>query len=521
MDFIAFSLDHYANAIVGLCLVTVIALYFRSNPLRHSGWFVMRRFINWFPLGMTYSFLYMGRYNLNVSKNALGGLMTNEQFGNIFAIGTTVYAFSFLLNGPLVDKIGGKRGILIAALGASFANILLGVLTYFVVLGKIKTNIVLAYSVLYALNMYFQSYGAVSIIKVKAYWFHVRERGLFGAIFGALISIGIYFAFDWGGKIVELTKANSTGGWFHDLLQKIFASGATVDGHAVNATWAVFFIPAAVMLAWVVLDLWLIKDLPEDAGFPHLDTHDASSGQMQVELTTLDLLKKVFASKMMLLIALIGLTSGIFRNGIQNWYFIFAAQVQQPGAEFFKNHWGLLLCIFGIVGGFFGGWISDNLFQSRRAPPAAMLSALVVVLTILMAACMTSTPLFLGLCCVLVVMASVGLTSLMAGTAATDFGGRKATATCSGIVDGCTYLGSAIQSFFIGHLVPNDKAGSAATFLGLTRDWHWWPLFMIPFALLGLVIAIKLWHDLPEATRRYLSQQENLRHEKKTAPAAG
>ena len=27
--------------------------------------------------------------------------------------------------------------------------------------------------------------------------------------------------------------------------------------------------------------------------------------------------------------------------------------------------------------------------------------------------------------------------------------------------------------------------------------------FMIPFALIGLTIAIKLWHDLPEATKRY------------------
>jgi len=503
MEFITFILDHYANAIVGLSLVAVIAIYFRSNPLRHSNWFTIRRFINWFPLGMTYSFLYMGRYNLNVSKNALGGLMTNQEFGTIFAIGTLVYGVSFLVNGPLVDRIGGKRGIIIAAVGASLANILLGVLTYFVVLGKVKASIVPAYSALYALNMYFQSYGAVSIIKVKAYWFHVRERGVFGAIFGALISIGIYFAFDWGMKIVALTKAGSTGGWFHDLLQKIFATAATVDGHPVNATWAVFFIPAAIMLFWVALDTWLIKDTPEGAGFPHLDTHDASSGHMHIELTTLDLLKKVFASKLMLLIALIGLTSGIFRNGITNWYFIFAAEVKQPGAEFFKDHWGLLLCVFGIAGGFLGGWVSDHLYQSRRAPPAAMLCALVVGLTVMMALYLFSAPLFLGLCCVLVVMASVGLTSLMAGTAATDFGGRKATATCSGVVDGCTYLGSAIQSFFIGCLVPSEKAGEAATFMGLTRDWHWWPIFMVPFAILGLGIAIKLWHDLPEATRKY------------------
>lgn len=507
MEFIASTLDHYANLIVGVLLVAVIAAYFQANPLRHSSWFTIRRFINWFPLGMTYSFLYMGRYNLNVSKNALGTLMTKEEFGNIVAIGTAVYAFSLLVNGPLVDKIGGKRGILIAALGASVANVFLGMLTYFTAIGKIHGHMVAAYSTLYALNMYFQSYGAVSIIKVKAYWFHVRERGVFGAIFGSLISIGIYFAFDWGQKIIELTKANSSGGWFHDLLQNVFATNVTVAGKAVDATWSVFFIPAATMFFWVFIDWWLIKDTPEEAKFPPFDTHDASSGHMHVELTTLDLLKKVFASKLMLLIALIGLTSGIFRNGIQNWYFIFAAEVKQPGAEFFKNHWGLLLCIFGIIGGFFGGWVSDNLFQSRRAPPAAMLSALVIGLTIVMAAYLFSAPLFLGLCCVLVVMASVGLTSLMSGTAATDFGGRKATATCSGIVDGCTYLGSAIQSFFIGHLVPSEKAGEPTTFLGITRNWHWWPVFMIPFAILGLAAAIRIWHHLPDATRRFNAEQ--------------
>ena len=176
-----------------------------------------RRFINWFPLGMTYAFLYMARYNLTVSKTALGSLMSNQDFGWIFGIGTLVYGVSFLVNGPLVDKIGGKRGIIIAAVGASLANIVLGVLTYLVVTDQLKMRLVVAFSVIYALNMYFQSYGAVSIIKVKAYWFHVRERGVFGAIFGTLISFGVYFAFDWGKAIVDMAKANPKGqiGWLH------------------------------------------------------------------------------------------------------------------------------------------------------------------------------------------------------------------------------------------------------------------------------------------------------------------
>jgi OPA family glycerol-3-phosphate transporter-like MFS transporter len=38
------------------------------------------------------------------------------------------------------------------------------------------------------------------------------------------------------------------------------------------------------------------------------------------------------------------------------------------------------------------------------------------------------------------------------------------------------------------------------------RDWHWWPLFLAPFGLLGLGVAIKIWNQLPEATRRFNAQ---------------
>ena len=68
--------------------------------------------------------------------------MSNEDFGWIFGIGTLVYGVSFLVNGPLVDKIGGKRGIIIAAVGASLANIVLGVLTYLVVTDQLKMKLV-------------------------------------------------------------------------------------------------------------------------------------------------------------------------------------------------------------------------------------------------------------------------------------------------------------------------------------------------------------------------------------------
>ncbi len=55
---------------VALCIAAVIAAYFGNNPLKHSRWFMARRFINWLPLGMTYAFLCMARYNMLVAKGA-------------------------------------------------------------------------------------------------------------------------------------------------------------------------------------------------------------------------------------------------------------------------------------------------------------------------------------------------------------------------------------------------------------------------------------------------------------------
>ncbi|MBV2167303.1 MAG: MFS transporter [Bdellovibrio sp.] len=489
-----------ALLLVSLCLAAVITLYFKNNPLGHTRKFMIRRFVNWFPLGMTYAFLYMGRYNLNVSKNALGDMMTKEQFGLIFAAGTITYGFSFLLNGPIVDKIGGKKGIIIAALGSAVMNLLMGGVTYLYLMGRLKTNMVLAFSVLFALNMFFQSYGAVSIIKVKAYWFHVRERGVFGAIFGTLISFGVYFAFDWGQAIVEASKLQIEGTKtaFQNFIQHIFA----IDTGTTNATWLVFTIPAFLLICWALIDMVLLKDSPKEANFDDFDTADASStdDDEKLDISIGFMLKKIFTNPVMITIALVDFTSGVLRNGIMQWYLVFAHEMKNTdvsfyeGSEFFIKNWGLLLCLTGIFGGFMSGIISDRVFNSRRGPPAALNNALMIILLIIMAFSLMRNPTVLGIAAIMITLAVIGVHSLMSGTAAADFGGKKMTATASGIVDGCVYLGSGIQSLAIGYLAH--------------KDWHYWPLFLLPFAGMGLFLSIRMWNELPAATKKYILEVE-------------
>src|SRR3954468_8242259 len=228
--------------IVILC--AVIALVVRRLPrvdVGHTDEFRRRRVLNWLPLGLTYAFLYMGRYNVNslVDRN----LLTHSEFGNIDSVGAMVYGIAFLLNGPLTDRWGGRVTILIAAGGSAACNLAIGLI--YMQTGSPPS--VAGLMVLNAVNMYFQSFGAVSIVKVNASWFHLRERGTFGGIFGILISLGLYFAYDLGARIVDFLQVE----WL-------------------------FWIPAILLFTFFILSAIFVRNNPSDAGFEDFDLGDAT-----------------------------------------------------------------------------------------------------------------------------------------------------------------------------------------------------------------------------------------------------
>lgn len=438
-----------------LGLLVVISLLILSLPrieLGHSSHFLRRRFFNWFPLGLTYAFLYMGRYNLTVAKNALGDLMTKEDFGVIFAAGTITYGVSFLVNGPLADRWGGRRTILIAAIGSALMNLAMG----FVVRAGITDDPKLVFSLLYAANMYFQSFGAVSIVKVNAAWFHVRERGVFGGIFGILISLGIYFAFDWGNWIVKT--------W--------------------STEW-VFFIPAAILVVFFAFDWFVIRDAPSDAGLEDFDTADASSGDDGPRLPVMEVIGRMVTNPVIVTIALIEFCSGFLRNAIMHWYIIYAKQTGIMDT-FVPTHWGKILCAAGILGGVFAGIISDRVFNSRRGPSAAILYGSMVVGSI--AAFFVLGSPVLGYLVAFMSLCIIGVHGMLSGTASMDFGGRKNVGIAVGIIDGMVYLGTGLQAVVLGYLLPKHEAA---------RDpdaWSAWPMAMLPVAIIGFLLTLRIWN---------------------------
>lgn len=440
-----------------LILVAVIALVVWRLPrveIEHSSAFRRRRMLNWLPLGLTYAFLYMARYNIVVWKD-VGGI-SQQDFGNIDAIGSLVYGVSFLLNGPLTDRWGGRVTILLSAGGALVVNVVIGIM---IAGGHLGSSPVATLAVLYAANMYFQSFGAVSIVKVNSGWFHLRERGVFGGIFGILISLGIYFAFDWGLRIAL----------------------------ALPPQW-LFFVPAAVLALFWVLSFLFVRDHPSQAGFEDFDAGDASSGDTGPRLAAFAIIKRMLTNKIILIIAVIELCSGFLRQGILKWYRDFAKGIG-IGDSFVYGHWGMVSCIAGITGGVFAGLISDHLFQSRRGPVSSVLYGIMVAGALLILA-LLGHPFMVSWIIAFMAMAIIGVHGMLSGVASQDFGGKKNAGTATGIIDGFVYLGTALQAVVFGNLLP-EKGSEAAK---QTDNWIAWPGAMLPMAILGLFFAVKIWN---------------------------
>jgi MFS transporter, OPA family, glycerol-3-phosphate transporter len=420
----------------------------------HSKEFRKRRAMNWLPLGLTYATFYMGRYNLNISSSHFMDAfsLSKADFGIIATAGFWTYALGVIFNGPLSDKIGGKKSILIGAVGALIVNLLVGLLF----LNGWQTKIIVGMSLLYSVNQYFQSFGALSVVKVNSHWFHVKERGVFGGIFGIMISSGYLLAFTLGGWILAHLP------WYY-----------------------VFIIPSMAIFVMFIIDLFLVKDKPSQAGFEDFNTGDATSYDPDKDkpVNLSYLFKKVLRNPIILTIMAAEFCTGFVRQGLLLWFTPFLKEVHNilPGSVLFDIA-SFGITVGGILGGLLCGFLSDRVFNSRR-PPVAFIFYMGQIIFILLLGWVSSpvAASFLnGICCMWI----FGVHGMLSGTASMDFGGTKAAATVAGMFDGIQYVASGLTGFLLG--AGLDKFG-----------WGAWTYMIIPFSVIGSLMMLRVWNATP------------------------
>ncbi|MSP59176.1 MAG: MFS transporter [Myxococcales bacterium] len=444
-------------------------------PVSHSAAFRLRRTLNWFPLGLTYATLYMGRYNFNVVKNDIGAWyhLDKAEMGLIATAGFWTYGLSVALNGPLADRIGGRKAILVGAAGAAVMNLIIGMLF----LGGFTAKLLVTMSLLWSANMYFQSFGALSVVKVNSTWFHVRERGVFGGIFGIMISSGYFLA-------------TSVGAWL-----------------LAHYHWtAVWLVPSAAIAVMCGVDYFLVRNRPSHAGHGDFDTGDGSRAH-EVDETPLpvgELVKKVIHNPVVVALIAAEFCTGFVRQGVMLYFTEYLDEIYHVTKKSPLYWWtGVAFMCGGIGGGMLCGWMSDRLFQSRR-PPVAFVFYLfqVVMLCVLGAALGRGTSMGQAGAIValgVTAMFIFGVHGMLSGTASMDFGGRKAAATVAGALDGIQYIGSGLTGFGLGWVLKTwSWDGGGAGHHEPAHAWLWVGC-IIPFSIFGALIMTRLWNAKPSS----------------------
>jgi len=449
--------------------------------------FKKRRTQNWLALGMLYAFFYMSRYNFAAVMVNLASTFgwTNTQLGVFETMMPLVYGLSVVLNGPIADRIGGKRAFLTGAVGVTIMNFLFGLCILAVQVPAVMSGsghgahvvtpavlrdglspetLLTTMAVVWGINGYFQSFGALSIVKVNAHWFHVRERGTFAGIFGVLIRFGLILAFS--GVPLILT-----------MLPLHFA----------------FWLPSAFVAVMFVINYFLMENSPEDAGYTGMDTGDGM-GQDDGKPASLGfVLQRVFASRITWTIAISSMMIGMVRRStVDSWYPKYFKEIYLGSSSanlaaylpYQATAWGIALC--GIVGGFVFGIASDRIYQGRRAPVITFgfLGMGTMLLLFGLADRLELGPWAAVVCLSLLSFFVNGAHGMIGGAASMDFGGRKAAATAAGLFDGMQYLASSFVGIGMGYTL--DHWGWKA--------WQWMP---IPFAIAGALLISRLWNVTP------------------------
>ncbi|MCD6310466.1 MAG: MFS transporter, partial [Candidatus Eremiobacteraeota bacterium] len=424
--------------------------------------FEMRRVNNWLPLGLMYAAFYMSRYNITVTNPALREAFnwSKEQFGWIISASLTVYGLSVLFNGPLADRIGGKKAIIVGGIGALIFNLLFAAGAFFKIFSWDHApwaTLLTYFTIVWGINMYFQSYGALSVVKVNAAWFNISERGIFAGLFGAMIQFGRILAIPVGGVIL----ASSSWEWVH-------------------------IIPAFVLAAMLIYVTVMVKDTPEELGYARQD--DVLEGEKEDEEKPSfgTIIRMIFGNPTLWIIAGAMLCTGLIRHTIEQWapsYFTDVHNVATDSMIFLVAFAGQVM--IGIFGSFVLGNISDRYFQSRRGPVTAIAYFAQAVL-LLIFWLINPGPWTAAILLMIIYFFLNGCHGLLAGTASMDFGGRKAAATAAGLLDGVQYLaGGLVTGALMGFIL--DKFG-----------WEVWALTIIPFAIIGGLLMASRWNVLPK-----------------------
>ena len=383
-----------------------------------------------------YAGYYLVRKNFTLAMPYLTELgYTKTDLGLALSGVSIAYGVSKFLMGSVSDRSNARAFMTLGLSCSAITMIVMGTL-------PIATSSVTIMFVLLLMNGWFQGMGWPPCGRVMVHWFSTNERGTKMAIWNVAHNIG-------GGLVGPIA---------------ILAMAMFADWHAI------LYLHGYFALAVALLIYLLVRDTPQSEGLPTIENHRqdfpktfAYSESHEKELTAKAIFfEHVLNNKFLWTIAFANAFVYFVRYGVLDWAPTYLNEVKHFSLE--QTGWAYAFYEFaGIPGTLLCGWISDRVFNGRRAP-------------------VTVGYLLLTLLCVLVywknppgnpnldiaMLMGIGFfiygPIMLIGVQALDLAPKKAAGTAAGFTGLFGYVGGAVAAnVVIGYVV--DTAGWDAGFM--------------------------------------------------------
>ncbi|MDX2065265.1 MAG: MFS transporter [Fimbriimonadaceae bacterium] len=366
---------------------------------------------------LTYAGFYLCRSNFSVAKPyliaAYPEAVTKSTLGEIASIGTLLYAAGKFLGGSLADSLSGKRTLVLGGIGAVLFTLLFG-------LGG-PPIFLLAWSA----NRFVQSFGWGGMVKITSRWFPGDANGRAMAF----ISLSYLFG-DFAAR-----KLLST--WFD-----------------AGSAWSQVYIFSAVGLALILVPtILLLRDNPGQVGLPEPPARRETAFSAEAPRTDLRWwarLIPLLSSPTFLTVCVLSFGFTFMRETFNEWTPTYLHEVgglsksaAGDASSYFPLFGGLSVIAVGFLSDRFRRWGNVAIIGTGLA-----LSALGLVwLSRLPAGHAFQTPVIAAIAFTL-----IGPYSLLAGAMSLDFGGKDASGTAAGWIDGVGYIGGILAGKWVADL---------------------------------------------------------------------
>jgi OPA family sugar phosphate sensor protein UhpC-like MFS transporter len=442
----------------------------KSYDPRYERW-------RWRTFGITW-LIYAGYYftrqasTFSVAKVALTDdpriTLSREQLGWIDSASLATYMAGQFLFGPLGDRFGPRR-ILMAGMAVSvLAAVASGFSTTFTAF--------LAFALVQGIA---QSTGWSNVNKVMSSWFSVRERGRVIGWWCTHYTVGAVAALTFAGWMMNYFGRTETG----------------PDGVKLIPYWPAAFWGPAVVLSVVLVFAWrFLRNTPEEVGLPPIEKYHGEPQSVINEEDAAEpeasgswrLVGEVLATPSIWLLAFAYFSIKFARYTFMCW-----------GPQYVKESLGAsasdsaltaaAMPIGGVLGVIITGYLSDKMFQSRRAP-VAILSLLAAAGVMFLGLSPIHSPWFMWMFFFLVGAFLFGPDSLISSTASMDFGTKRGAGTATGFINGIGSIGGILGGYLPGTM---------------TTEKNWVPIFnlMLMSLICSAVTLLPLWRKRPPTAR--------------------